>query len=88
MAGLLIDDGAPAAGTISIDRLIGCVTRELRMRRQVYPNLVRTGRMTAPAAAREIREMEGVLERLQDLTERPNPAQLDLLAAFSEGARA
>lgn len=47
------------------DELIACVTREIDMRRRVYPRWVESRRMTQRKADNEIRLMEAVLARLK-----------------------
>jgi hypothetical protein len=45
--------------------MVGCIERELKMRRRVYPRWVSTGKMSQPQANREIALMEAILARLQ-----------------------
>jgi hypothetical protein len=65
--------------TVPLQRQIGCVMRELQMRRRVYPGLIAARRMTAEAAARETWEMQAVLDTLRGLAGAPTAAQPDLL---------
>lgn len=44
--------------------MVACIKRELAMRENVYPKWVRSGRMKASDADREVRRMRGVLKRL------------------------
>ena len=44
---------------------IACVRRELGLRRNTFPKLVRAGRMTPPMAELEIAAFEDILERLR-----------------------
>lgn len=46
---------------ILIAYMIACVSREIAMRRRVYPRWVVTGKMTEAAAQVEIARMEAVL---------------------------
>ena len=46
---------------------IACIRRELAMRRRVYPNWVKTGRMKAAEADTELARMQAVLTRLETL---------------------
>jgi hypothetical protein len=50
---------------ITLDRQIRCVTREIVMRKRVYPKFVQSGSMTPDNAAEEIAAMEAVLETLK-----------------------
>lgn len=52
--------------TVSIERQIECVERELRMRRDVYARRVADGRMKQRKADDEIEAMEAVLVTLRD----------------------
>ena len=49
---------------------IACVTREIGMRRRVYPRWIQAGRMKQDEADREIARMEAVLATLQGLAEK------------------
>jgi hypothetical protein len=51
----------------TLDEQIACVERELRLRRQVYPRWVATGRKKQAVADREIQVMEAVLTTLRAL---------------------
>lgn len=55
--------------TVSLSRQIGCVEREIAMRKRVYPRLVAAGKMRAAMASFEIGDMEAVLETLRWLQE-------------------
>jgi hypothetical protein len=46
---------------------IACIRRELAMRRRVYPNWVKTGRMKPAEADTELARMQAVLTRLETL---------------------
>lgn len=48
----------------TIDDLIRCAEREIKMRKKVYPWRVRQGKMPQGQADREIRLMEAILENL------------------------
>jgi len=52
--------------TPSLDDKIVCLTRELRLRRRVYPNRVADGRMSAAEAERELLVMQAILSDLLD----------------------
>jgi len=56
--------------TIPLSDQIACVTRELGMRRRVYPKWIESGRMKQDEADREIARMEAVLATLQGLAEK------------------
>ena len=47
--------------------LADCAQREMRMRRQVYPNRIMTGRMSAAFAQAEIDKMTAIAEHLVEL---------------------
>jgi len=47
-----------------------CVEREIKMRKQVYPNRVLTGRMTQVQADREIACMEAIAQDLSRVAEK------------------
>lgn len=40
---------------------LACAQRELKMRKQVYPRFIDSGRMSAGKAAHEIAAMEGIV---------------------------
>jgi hypothetical protein len=48
----------------TLEEMIECARREVRMRRRVYPRWVADGRMTQAAADREIASMEAIADRL------------------------
>ena len=50
---------------IPIADQIKCVTREIKMRKIVYPRKVKADMMEQSEAEREIKQMEAVLETLQ-----------------------
>lgn len=54
--------------SVSIERQIQCVKREIAMRKNVYPNWVSAGRMKDRKAKEEIEAMEAVLETLLGVT--------------------
>lgn len=56
--------------TIPLSDQIACVTRELGMRRRVYPRWIESGRMRQEESDREIARMEAVLATLQGLAEK------------------
>jgi len=64
--------------TVPLAQQIGCVQRELKMRRALYPKWVRAQRKTQEAATAGIAEMEAVLETLRGLATAD-----DLLAPLS-----
>jgi hypothetical protein len=55
--------------------LVQCAERELKIRQQVYPNRIMTGRMSARAADRQIDMMRAIVEVLR---EHATAEQLDL----------
>ena len=58
----------PDAGqSVDLANQIRCVEREVRMRERVYPRWVASGKMTAPAADRELAAMRAVLSTLLSL---------------------
>jgi len=57
-------------GVISLTDQIRCVSRELALRRRVYPRFVGSGRMKPEEAEREIERMQAVLHTLQELAGR------------------
>lgn len=67
-----------AAASVSIDKQIACVERELKMRRSVYPRRVADGKMTDRQAAAQTWEMLAVLGTLRKLAT-PKPKQESLL---------
>lgn len=54
-------DSAPASAPAIADKL-ACLKRELAMRKGLYPRWVTAGKMTAHAAAHEIRCIEAIIE--------------------------
>ncbi len=54
----------------SLAQQIGCVKREIAMRRRVYPRWVADGRLIQSKADAEIAAMEAVLATLQALEEK------------------
>jgi hypothetical protein len=54
----------------SLQDLILCAERELRMRERVYPRQVAAGRMSQTTADREIRLMGRILKLLEVVQER------------------
>ncbi|OGV45827.1 MAG: hypothetical protein A2017_18170 [Lentisphaerae bacterium GWF2_44_16] len=52
---------------VSIERQIACVKREIKMRENVYPKWVLSGRMSVETSKEEIEAMKGVLETLQEV---------------------
>jgi hypothetical protein len=57
------------AKSVSLERQLACIQREIRIRKQVYVTRVATRRMTARKAAAEIACMEAVAATLRDLLE-------------------
>lgn len=55
------------ATEISLDDQIAAVHREVKMRRRVYPNQVRLGKMTQAEADKELARMQAVLRTLEHL---------------------
>lgn len=47
--------------TATLDEKIACLKRELKLRHQVYPRLIRKGKMTAAARDLELRVMAAIL---------------------------
>lgn len=56
-------------GDISIERQLQCVKREIRMREQVYPRLVKAKKMTQAQEDEELEEMRAVEATLEELRE-------------------
>jgi hypothetical protein len=54
---------------IPLEHQLRCAQRELRWRRQVYPRLVATRRMTQQAADHEIACMEAIIHTLEGVLE-------------------
>lgn len=54
------------AKAVSIEEQIECVRREVRMREQVYPRLIESGKMTESQASRELDAMRAALLTLRD----------------------
>lgn len=52
--------------SVSLDRQIDCVRREIAMRKRAYPRWVEAGRMTQQKADDEIAVMEAVLSTLNE----------------------
>jgi hypothetical protein len=69
-----------AGDTVPLRDQMACVTRELAMRRRVYPRFVSQGRMTVEEATREAWHMQAVLDTLRALTGQPTATQPDMLA--------
>lgn len=53
--------------------LLACATRELRMRRRVYPHWVNDGRMPQAKADHELACMEAIVRLLEPLAEAEKP---------------
>jgi hypothetical protein len=51
----------------SLEELIACAERELRMRERVYPLRVREGKMSRQQAESETRKMQAIVFRLKKL---------------------
>ena len=51
----------------TIAEQLACTRRELDMRRRVYPQWVRDGRMSRDAADREVATMASIVDTLQKL---------------------
>jgi hypothetical protein len=66
MTDQLFED-APVA--VSLKRQQQCAEREVRLRRQAYPNRIATKRMSAAKAAEEVTAMEASAETLRGLIE-------------------
>ena len=54
----------------AFSELAECAAREVRMRQNVYPNRVMTGRMTQKQATRELQMMDEIARYLRALAER------------------
>jgi hypothetical protein len=54
----------------SADDMIKCATRELGLRRRVYPNWVEAGRMTLEKAEWETECMEAIVKKLTEMAGR------------------
>ena len=59
--------------TISLADQIKCVTREIGMRKRVYPRWIASARMNQAQADAEIAAMTAVLDTLKDLQRRAVP---------------
>ena len=55
----------PETPAHKLDRMISCVSREIKKRRAVYPRLVSAGKMSETQMAYEINTMTDVLTVLQ-----------------------
>lgn len=55
---------------ITAEQKLKCVERELKLRRQVYPNRVETHRMTQEKADYEIMMMEAIIADYRALAEK------------------
>lgn len=55
--------------TVTLQRMLACAERELAMRRRVYPNWVRSEKMTQTEADDEISALEAIVNHFKDLTE-------------------
>lgn len=53
--------------TFTLQRLVQCAERELKLRQRIYPQRVRDGRMSRQFAADQIAMMEAILARLREL---------------------
>lgn len=58
----------------TLDELIDCVKREVRMRRRVYPGMVREKKMDQAEADREI----GMMQELADMLRKKRSPELNL----------
>jgi hypothetical protein len=54
---------------ISTEDKLKCAEREVRRRKQVYPNRVETGRMSASEAAYELACMDAIAEHFRGLVQ-------------------
>jgi hypothetical protein len=63
------DPSPPPGSTVafSLAEQIDCVTREVSLRENTYPNQVAAGRLTVAEAARKIARMRSVLDTLINL---------------------
>lgn len=61
------------AETFTHAELVECAERELRMRRKVYPGLLRSGRLTAIEADHELRAMAAIVAFLRSRDPAPVP---------------
>lgn len=61
---------------VTLEQQIKCVTREIGMRKRVYPRWVSTGRMKKEEMEREIAAMEAVLATLKKSAD--NQGKLEL----------
>lgn len=55
---------------ITAEQKLKCVERELKLRRQVYPNRIETSRMTKEKADYEIMMMEAIVADYKALAEK------------------
>lgn len=59
----------PKAAAVSLERQIKAARRELKLRRDVYPSLVRGGRMNQFTAEDEIQAMASIVATLEGLVD-------------------
>lgn len=64
------ETGSPSRTKYPFAVLADCAQREVKMRRQVYPNRILTGRMSHAFANAEIDKMQAIAEHLAELAER------------------
>ena len=55
------------AERVTLETQLACIRREIRMRENVYPRWIETGKMTANKANAELAAMRAVLETLVEL---------------------
>ena len=60
----LLDGAEPP---VTVKDMINCATREVAMRKKVYPRWVTQGKMQAKTASIETKRMEGILTLLEGL---------------------
>jgi hypothetical protein len=66
-----LDTGEATMSTIY--EMLRCAERELKMRKQVYPRWIRSGRMSVVEADYEIGRMEDIAEHFRKLVEADQP---------------
>jgi hypothetical protein len=70
--------------TITAKEKLQCATRELELRRRVYPRLIGKGRLSQPQAWHEIEAMEAIVEDYRVLAAAEEP-QAELFVEMNGG---
>jgi hypothetical protein len=64
-------------GPVTLDQMIACVAREVKLREIAYPGFIKRGTMKPQEARREHRRMAAVLELLKAHRESGTDTQVD-----------